>query len=187
MGRWEPGARIRLQAAAMELYAARGYEATTVADIAGRAGLTERTFFRYFPDKREVLFDGAQQLQDRFVSTVAAHPPGRGALNAVHAAVSAAAEVMQQGREQASRRAVVIAGDPVLQERELIKLASLAAALARTLRERGVGEPAASLTAEVGVAVFRVAFERWLEGPADELFTAHIEQAFAALRAVADG
>ncbi|MGI8591284.1 MAG: TetR family transcriptional regulator [Nakamurella sp.] len=101
----------------MELYAANGYEATTVADIAGRAGLTERTFFRYFPDKREVLFDGAQQLQDLFVSTVAAHPPGRAALNAVHAAVTAAAQVMQPGREQASRRAVVIASDSVLRER----------------------------------------------------------------------
>lgn len=187
MSRWEPDAEERLRRAAVALFTERGYDAVTVSDIALRAGLTRRSFFRYFPDKREVLFDGAQQLQDLFVSTVAAHPPGRGALNAVHAAVSAAAEVMQQGREQASRRAVVIVGDPVLRERELIKLATLAAALARTLRERGVGEPAASLTAEAGVAVFRVAFERWLEGPADVLFTAHIEQAFAALRAVAAG
>jgi AcrR family transcriptional regulator len=161
MTRWEPNARGRLEQAAMELYGERGFEQTTVAEIAERAGLTERTFFRYFADKREVLFSGAGALQDLMVGAVAGAPEPATPIEAVAAAVEAAGVLLGERGEFAHQRQAIIAANPELQERELIKLASLAAALAEALRGRGVGEPAASLTAEIGVAVFRTAFERW--------------------------
>jgi AcrR family transcriptional regulator len=145
----------------MELYGERGFEQTTVAEIAERAGLTERTFFRYFADKREVLFSGAGALQELMVSAVAGAPDSATPIEAVAAAVEAAGAFLADRAEFSHQRQAIIVANPELQERELIKLASLAAALADALRSRGVGDPAASLTAEIGVAVFRIAFERW--------------------------
>src|ERR1017187_8162840 len=165
MSRWEPDARGRLERAALELYRERGFEQTTVAEIAKRAGLTERTFFRYFADKREVLFAGAGQLQDFLVSALASTPESAAPIDAIAAALQAAAAVLQERGEYAGQRQAVIASHTELRERELIKLASLAAALAATLRQRGVAEPAASLAAEAGIAVFRIAFERWASQP----------------------
>jgi AcrR family transcriptional regulator len=165
MSRWEPDARGRLERAALELYRERGFEQTTVAEIAKRAGLTERTFFRYFADKREVLFAGAGQLQDFLVSALASTPESAAPIDAIAAALQAAAAVLQERGEYAGQRQTVIASHAELRERELIKLASLAAALAATLRQRGVAEPAASLAAEAGIAVFRIAFERWASQP----------------------
>jgi AcrR family transcriptional regulator len=148
----------------MELFAERGFEQTTVAEIAARAGLTERTFFRHFTDKREVLFAGSEVLREQFVSAVAAAPESATAIQAVTSGVEAGAELLEgeRGREFARRRQQVIAENPELRERELIKLAGIAAALAQTLRERGVEEPRASLSAELGVSVFKIAFERWV-------------------------
>ncbi len=165
MGRWEPNARGRLELAALELFVERGFEQTTVAEIAARAGLTERTFFRYFTDKREVLFSGSAMLQDLLVNTVAAAPASTAPIDAVAEAVQAAGALLQERREYASQRRDVIAANPELQERELIKLARLAAAIAGALRERGVPEPAASLTAEAGIAVFKVGFDIWTRDP----------------------
>jgi AcrR family transcriptional regulator len=145
----------------MELYSERGFAQTTVAEIAARAGLTERTFFRHFADKREVLFAGARSLQELLVSTVASAPDSEAPINAIAAALAAAGAVLQERGQYAKQRQSIIAANTELQERELIKLASLASALAETLRERGVKDPAASLTAEAGIAVFKVAFERW--------------------------
>ncbi|MBW8698695.1 putative mycofactocin biosynthesis transcriptional regulator MftR [Streptomyces sp. MBT84] len=162
MGRWEPNARERLQQAALELYSERGFEQTTVAEIAKRAGLTERTFFRHFADKREVLFAGSETLQALFVSTAAAAPESAAPIEAIAAALDAVASVFQDRHAHSRRRQTVIVANAELRERELIKLASLSAALADTLRQRGVPEPAASLTAEAGIAVFKVAFERWV-------------------------
>lgn len=169
MGRWEPNARGRLELAAMELFVGRGYEQTTVAEIAVRAGLTERTFFRYFADKREVLFSGSAMLQGLLVNTVAAAPESAAPIDAVAEAVEAAGVLLQERRDYAKQRQDVIAANPELQERELIKMATLAAAIGGALRDRGVPEPAASLTAEAGIAVFKVAFGIWLKdsGQAD--------------------
>ena len=147
----------------MELYGERGFEQTTVADIAGRAGLTERTFFRHFADKREVLFSGAGSLEELLTTTVAGAPDSATPIDAVAAGLEAAGELLQERRAFALRRQSIIAANRELQERELIKLASLTSAIADTLRRRGVAEPAASLTAEAGIAVFRVAFERWVD------------------------
>jgi AcrR family transcriptional regulator len=165
VGRWEPNARSRLEQAALKLYVERGFEQTTVAEIAKEAGLTERTFFRYFADKREVLFGGSAMLQDALVNAVIDAPDSAPPIDAVAAALDAAAAMLQQRRDHARQRQAVIVAHAELQERELLKLAALAAAIAQALRQRGVREPTASLTAEAGIAVFKVAFERWANGP----------------------
>ena len=162
MGRWEPDSRGRLERAALALYGERGFESTTVAEIAERAGLTERTFFRHFADKREVLFGGAGMLQELLVTAVANAPEPSAPIEVVVEALEAAAVLLQERREFARQRQSIIAASAELQERELIELASLAAALAAALRRRGVKEPAATLTAEAGIAVFKVGFERWV-------------------------
>jgi AcrR family transcriptional regulator len=163
MGRWGPDGRGRLEQAAMELYGERGFDQTTVAEIARRAGLTERTFFRHFADKREVLFAGSGALRELLVSTVASAPDSAPPIDAVAAALEAAGAGLQERRDFSLRRQAIIAANSELRERELIKLASLASAMAETLRRRGVPDAAASLTAEAGIAVFRVAFERWVD------------------------
>jgi AcrR family transcriptional regulator len=170
MSRWEPNARGRLEEAALDLYTERGFDETTVAEIAERAGLTERTFFRHFADKREVLFGGQDVLRQFFVDTIVAAPDGTSPLDAVGAALAAAGPFFESRDRHARRRQAVIAANPRLQERELIKLASIAAAAADALRRRGVSQSAATLTAEAGVAVFKVAFDRWIHnGRRDEL------------------
>jgi AcrR family transcriptional regulator len=162
VSRWEPDARGRLQEAALALYGERGFEQTTVAEIARRAGLTERTFFRHFADKREVLFYGSGILQDLLVTAVAGAPPTASPIDAVAAGLDAIPAMFQDRREGSRQRQSVINANAELQERELIKLAKLAVALAGALRERGVPDPAASLAAEAGIAVFKIAFGRWI-------------------------
>jgi AcrR family transcriptional regulator len=187
MGRWEPNARGRLEQAALELYVERGYEQTTVAEIAERAGLTERTFFRHFADKREVLFAGAGALQELLVTAVAGAPDAVAPLEAVAAALEAAGALLQERREYSRRRQSVIDANPALQERELIKLAALASALAGALRRRGVTGSAASLTAEAGIAVFKVAFERWIGETGQSDLPRLIRESLDELRAVTAG
>jgi AcrR family transcriptional regulator len=187
MGRWEPDAVGRLQQAALELYGERGFEPTAVADIAERAGLTERTFFRYFTDKREVLFLGSETLQELFENTVASAPASLAPIDAVGEALQATVEFFVDRREHASRRQAVIAANPSLQERELIKLSALAAAVARALRTRGVADPAAMLTAEAGVAVFKIAFELWVNQSDDRDLSVLMRETLDQLKAVAGG
>ena len=187
MGRWEPNARGRLERAALELYVERGFEQTTVAEIAERAGLTERTFFRYFADKREALFAGAGILRELMVGALAAAPESAAPIEAVAAALQTAGGLLQERREYSRQRQAVIAANAGLRERELIKLASLATALAGALRQRGVTEPAASLTAEAGIAVFKVAFERWIGATGRPDLPRLIRESLAELRTVTAG
>ena len=183
MGRWEPNARSRLEQAALKLYVERGFEQTTVAGIAKEAGLTERTFFRYFADKREVLFSGSGLLRELLVGTVAGQPASVPPMEAVAAALDAAGDMLQQRREFSRQRQAVSAANPELRERELLKLASLAAAMAGALRQRRVPDPAASLTAEAGIAVFKIAFERWHTEPGDRDLPHFIRESLAQLKA----
>src|SRR5476649_2914535 len=149
MVRWQPDSRGRLEQAALALYGERGFENTTVAEIAERAGVTERTFFRHFADKREVLFGGSALLQERIVAGVAGAPPESGALDAVACGLAAAAAMLGEFRRDLSRkRHDVIAANPELRERELAKLADYATAVADALRQRGVNEPRATFAAE---------------------------------------
>ena len=168
----------------MELYGERGYEQVTVADIADRAGLTARTFFRYFADKREVLFAGSDALGEQLIVALDAAPATETSFAAVVAALSAVADVIGGDREYSLRRQAVIVANAELKERELAKLASWSQALAGGLGRRGVAEPAASLAAETGVAVFRVAFERWLGGPAGRTLVDTLHETVDELRAI---
>jgi AcrR family transcriptional regulator len=187
MGRWEPNARARLERAAMELFQELGYARTTVDGIAARAGLTERTFFRYFTDKREVLFSGSAHLEKFIVEAIEGAPKTMAPLDAVAAALEATAPMFEERRRYARKRRAVIAAHAELRERELIKLASLAVAVAASLRKRGVSAPTAALAAEAGIAVFRNAFERWVDDKEQRLLSGHIQAALKELRAVTAG
>lgn len=187
MSRWEPNARGRLEQAAMELFGERGYEQTTVTEIARRAGLTERTFFRHYSDKREVLFGGSAVLQELLVAGLAAAPASAPPIDAVAGALDAVAAVFDERREHSLQRQKVVSANAELRERELVKLATLAAALAETLRGRGVPEPAASLAGEAGIAVFKVAFERWIDGDGSQGMGALMREALDGLKDVTAG
>jgi AcrR family transcriptional regulator len=168
----------------MELFAERGYEQTTVAEIAERAGLTARTFFRHFSDKREVVFAGSDVLGERLIAALDAAPAEASPLAAVAAALDVVAELIGADHDHSRRRQAVIAANTELQERELIKLAGWSHTLAGGLHRRGVDEPAASLAARAGVAAFLVAFDRWLLGPGDVPLTTTLGESFDQLRAV---
>jgi AcrR family transcriptional regulator len=187
VGRWEPDARGRLERAALELYVERGFEQTTVAEIAKRAGLTERTFFRHFADKREVLFGGAAILQETLTTSVASAPADASPIDTVAAAIDGVGDMFEARRDGSRLRQTVIVANTELQERELIKLARLSAAIAEALRARGVGEPAASMTAEVGMAAFRVAFERWVDAAETRSLSELVREAFAELGKLVSG
>ena len=187
MSRWQPNARGRLEQAALELYRERGFDQTTVTEIAERAGLTERTFFRYFADKREVLFWGQENLRELYVRTIEAAPDSAAPIDAVAAALEAAAPVFQERHALARQRQAVIAANPGLQERELSKRAVLATAMADALRGRGVPEPGASLAAEVGVIAFKTAFARWVDDPHEHDLARLIRQALEQLKAATAG
>ena len=184
MGRWEPDARGRLAKAAMELYAEQGFERTTVAEIAARAGLTERTFFRHFADKREVLFYGMERLRGLLASAVADAPASAAPMELVGAAFEAAAAMLQENPERVRLRDAIVSANAELRERELIKLAALASAVAGALRDRGIAEPGASLAAETGVAVFKVAFARWVGAPGESDLPGLFRESMAELRGV---
>ena len=164
MARWEPGAPERLQRAALELFATRGFEQTTAAEIAQSVGLTERTFFRHFTDKREVLFHGQEQFVEAFLAGLRAAPDDASPMQLVAAALRSAASWFPDERRDHSRaRQAVIDQNPALQEREAHKLAGLAVTVAEALRARGIGEPAATLAAQSGMTVFGIAFTQWLQ------------------------
>jgi AcrR family transcriptional regulator len=171
----------------MELYRQHGFDQTTVAEIAARAGLTERTFFRYFSDKREVLFWGSGMLERFLVDKVVAASPGTAPIDAVTGALEATAPQFEERRDFARRRQNLIAGHTELKERELIKLASLATAIGAALRERGVPDQTASLAAEAGIAVFKSAFERWLDDDRERDLAHHVRESLGELRTVASG
>ena len=184
MGRWEPDAQGRLRRAALDLYAEQGYDATPVAEIAARAGMSKRTFFRYFADKREVLFEGSSFLEVTLVEAIGAAPAGAGALDVIGAAVLTLGEALPD-RDYARTRAAVVAAEPSLQERELLKLSSMADAAAAALAARGVDSTQAALAAHLGVAVFRVGFQRWIAPDETADLTTCLAETFAELTALA--
>ena len=185
MGRWEPDAESRFRAAAIELFGEIGYEQTTVAAIAERAGLTARTFFRYFADKREVLFNGSERLTQRMVDALIQVPADASPIDSISEALTSAGEFFDDERRPFARlRSTVIEANPDLRERELIKMATLSAALAQALRKRGVPEPDASLAAEAGIAVFRIAFVQWVNESERRDYVAIVKESLARMRAL---
>jgi len=184
MTRWQPDSQGRLEVAALALFGERGFDDTTVAEIAERAGLTERTFFRHFSDKRDVLFSGASVLQELFVDVVRSAPASTSPLHAAISALDVAGDLLQERRDFARQRHTIISSSAELRERELIKLASLSAAVASALRDRGVAEPTASLTGEVAITVFKVGFERWVTPNETRTLTELMHNSFDDLKTV---
>lgn len=171
MGRWEPDARNRMSRAALDLFREKGFEETTAADIARAAGVTERTFFRHFVDKREVLFDSQQRLNTLMIAAVTDAPERTGAFDLVERTVTAAADIFgEDHRTFARKRAAVIASHPSLRERELLKLATLGAQLADACRARGMSEPAASLLGQSAMAAFHTTFTMWVADDEERSF-----------------
>ena len=184
MARWEPNARDRLAKAALELFSEQGYDTTTVIEIAERAGLTKKTFFRHFADKREVLFFGQENLLHLFTHSVAGAPDSATPIETVATALDALDQVFgQERRAWVQQRQAVLASNSDLQERELLKLARLAAAVADALRDRGVADPTASLAAELGILAFRTAFTRWIDPANAKTFAELGRQALDELQA----
>lgn len=162
MGRWPAGARERLIIAAVELFSEQGYDATTVGEIAERAGVTRSTFFRHFPDKREVLVAGQATLSRLLAEGIAAAPDRATPLEAVAEGLRrAASEMGPLNREIAPRLRAAVASSAELRERDALKSVGLAAAMAEALQARGTAAPAARVGAEVGVLALHTGFERW--------------------------
>lgn len=187
MARWEPNAVGRLQDAALELYRDPGYDKVTVAQLAARAGLTRRTFFRYFTDKREVLFYGAEKVEALVREGIHAAAEGLSPLEVVASSLAAIARVSDEDREHAvyvRERHAAIQANAELRERDLAKHASLAAVIAEALRGRGIGEPAATLAAEAGLLGFRIGFERWVADTKRRKMQAHVAEAMRCLGSV---
>ena len=162
MARWQPNASERLALAALELFAERGYENTTVIDIAERAGLTKSTFFRHFRDKREVLF-GGDAMGRLLAGAITAAPAAAGPLEAVAQALDAAGrEIFTPARRDfTARRRAVVAAHPDLQEREALKGLGLTAAMTDALKRRGVPGLTSCVAAELGTLALKIAYERW--------------------------
>jgi AcrR family transcriptional regulator len=184
MPRWESGARERLQQAALGLFEERGFDGVTVTEIAAAAGLTERTFFRHFTDKREVLFAGQEEFQRAFLARLVG-ATGDDPMSTVRAALDGAAAFFPDERRAWARaRQRVIDTHPALQERELLKLSSLAVALTRALTDRGIDPVPAALAAESAVTVFRTAFTAWTTDGEDRSFGAVQQAVLAELHAL---
>jgi AcrR family transcriptional regulator len=184
MGRWEPDARGRLSVAALDLYLERGYDQTTVADIAARAGVTERTFFRHFADKREVLFDATNQFETAVVAAITSAPADLSTMDVIELAMSEGPAFLEERRAHARRRAAALDVTPALMERELLKIHALSAAAARALEARGAPALAARVAAEIGGSCFSAGFAQWVAADDDRTLASHVRAAFAELRTV---
>ena len=168
MARWEPGARERLVVAAVDLFTEQGYDATTVAQIAERAGVTKSTFFRYFADKRELLVAGQETLSRLLAEGIAEAPDGASPLEAVASGLVRASSAMGAvNRDFAPRLKAAVAASTELQERDALKSVSLAAAMTRALIARDVPDPIAALAGELGVLAFKRGYARWSESDRD--------------------
>lgn len=183
MARWDPGTEQRLRKAALELFREHGYDDVTITQIAERAGITRRTFFRYFPDKREVLFAGSERLPAALAEAILA----AGATDPLTAVLDALREVGTQLVELAdhvAERRAVIAASAELQERERSKHAAATAAMADALRQRGVAPATAKLAAQLGAVTFQNAFDRWVDARGRDDFATCLDEVAKALRDV---
>ena len=186
MARWEAGARDRLVVSAVDLFTEQGYDATTVAQIAERAGVTKSTFFRHFPDKRELLVAGQEALSALLAEGIAGAPAGASPLEAVAAGIERASSMMgPMNRELGPRLKAAVAASAELQERDALKSVGMAAAMTAALVARGVPDPIAHLASELGVLAFKRGYAEWSEGErdADDGLAQHALAALDELRA----
>ena len=185
MSRWQPNARDRLERAAVELFTEQGFAATTVPQITARAGLTTRTFFRHFADKRAVLFASEEELPALVTRLVADAPASLSPMMLIAYALEAVAATRFEGRLAYLRtRRAVIQADEGLRERELRKLAALSDAISGGFRDRGFDDLTAMLAAQLAVTVFSVTISRWLDQDGDQPLSALVHDTLRALRSV---
>jgi AcrR family transcriptional regulator len=188
MARWEPGARERLVVAAVDLFAEQGYDATTVAQIAERAGVTKSTFFRHFPDKRELLVAGQETLSRLLAEGIADAPASASPLEAVAAGLRRASTAMgPMNRELAPRLKAAVAASTELQERDALKSVGLAAAMTAALTARGLPDATAALASELGVLAFKRGYNEWSEHDRDDDAAEYLVAALDELRAASAG
>jgi AcrR family transcriptional regulator len=183
MPRWEPQARDRLREAALELFLAHGFDNVTVAQITERAGLTRRTFSRYFADKRDVLFSGSEQLPGILADAVGRADPALAPFDAMLSALTEIGDLLADRVQHAAERRAIVQGSPELQERGLTKFAEATSALGAALEQRGTEEATAALLAPVGTAIFRAALDRWARQPGRASLADHIRETAAELAA----
>ncbi|HET9118443.1 MAG TPA: helix-turn-helix domain-containing protein, partial [Pseudonocardiaceae bacterium] len=167
MARWQPGASLRLERAALELFARQGFTDTTVPQIAARAGLTTRSFFRHFADKREVLFTADKEFPARVASLMAAAPDGLSLMELISWGLHTIAETtLQDQKEYLRARQAVIRTDEGLRERDLRKQAALGEAIAHALA--GLTDAlTATVAGQIAALVSSTAVERWLDSDGD--------------------
>jgi AcrR family transcriptional regulator len=186
VARWEPGARDRLERAALELFAAQGFAETTVPQITARAGLTTRTFFRHFADKREVLFAGEDQVPALVAGALAAAPAEVAPMQLVRDGLPELATALFEGRrDQLRNRHAVVEADDGLRERDLRKRAALAEQIRIGFGRRGADELTATLAAELAVTAMHVSLARWLAADDDRALAAVVRETLTALRTLA--
>ncbi|BBA95266.1 putative TetR family transcriptional regulator [Actinacidiphila reveromycinica] len=187
MARWQPGATERLVVAAVDLFTEQGYDATTVAQIAERAGVTKSTFFRHFSDKRELLVAGQETLSRLLADGITDAPAGATPLQAVAAGLERASGAMgPANRELGPRIKAAVAASTELQERDALKSVGLAAAMTAALVARGVPDPTAHLAGELGVLAFKRGYARWSAADGDDAaegLAPHVLSALEDLRA----
>lgn len=182
MARWQPGATQRLVVAAVDLFTEQGYDATTVAQIAERAGVTKSTFFRHFSDKRELLTAGQETLSRLLADGINEAPEGATPLQAVAAGLEQASSAMgPANRELGPRLKAAVAASTELQERDALKSVGLAAAMTAALVARGVPDPTAHLAGELGVLAFKRGYAQWSESHHDDDAEGLAPHALAAL------
>lgn len=181
MARWEPDAEDRLRRAAVALFVERGYDAVTVSDIAERAGLTRRSFFRYFPDKREVLFAGSSRLPQEVEQRLDGAAPDEPTQNALMRILTEAGAVLVHDRARQQQRQIIIASSPELQERDRTKIAHVSAAIGRSLARRGVAETDAQLLGAIYADAFRFAYDQTLTDNQKRDFATHLGQALGVI------
>jgi AcrR family transcriptional regulator len=184
MGRWQPGARERLEQAALDLFLEQGFTETTVPQITARAGLTTRTFFRHFADKREVLFAGEDLVPERVARFMAEAPPSLGPMELITEGLAPAAAGIFEGRDldHLLRRRAAVNAEPALHERELRKFSLMSTALEQGFRDRGVDDRTAQLAAGIAVTAFRIAVTRWLDQHGDPDLPTTVNETLAAMR-----
>ncbi|MEU9221823.1 helix-turn-helix domain-containing protein [Streptomyces sp. NPDC048376] len=183
MARWDPGAEQRLKRAALELYSERGYDNVTVTDIAERAGLTRRSYFRYFPDKREVLFGGSERLPPALAEAVLAADPDAAPLAAALDAMSRVGTWLAEQVEDAAERRAVIDASPELRERERTKAAAVTRAIREALVQRQVEADTAELVAQLATVAFGNAFRHWIDAGGRTSFGSCLDTVTDRLRA----
>lgn len=185
MSRWQPNARERLESAALELFAELGFAETTVPQITARAGLTTRTFFRHFADKREVLFAGEEEVPALVAKLMADAPASHGPMTVIVEGLETFAAARFEGRlEHLRARRVVIQANEGLRERELRKLSVLSESITRGLLNRGADELTSTLAAQIAVTVFSVAISRWLDQDGEQPLADFLSDTLDTLRSL---